>query len=167
MKNQKGFGALETVIILALLGVIAFLGYRLTVAKRQASVNQEKAASNAELDRSPKAISSKVSAFYQLYTGNKPLGAGIRSIQQLEQDGFLTSEAAKNLSEAKGADPVLCTQGGSEQPLRFDDAVLNKDTASVKVRQYYDGQKSDNVIDVTLRLSDLKITDIKCNPSAD
>lgn len=108
----------------------------------------------------------RVKEFYDLYAskdfgGRNPMAT---PIARLEKMGYITSETIQRITpkSESGADPVLCTQGGSSAPIRVGEAVISSERATVTVKQYYPLSKLDNIIKVTVGLPENKIIDIQC-----
>jgi hypothetical protein len=103
-------------------------------------------------------IGAKVLQFYNEYAQFNEGG-----LDTLYQKGYLTEDSYQELKKPHPLDPVLCTQGGSQSPFEVDSVTLTGQTATVIMKQYFEGSKSYNYSKVEVQLPDQKIASITCN----
>jgi hypothetical protein len=103
-------------------------------------------------------IGAKVLAFYNEYAQFNEGG-----LDTLYQKGYLTETAYQEFKKPHPLDPVLCTQGGSQSPFEVDSVMTTGQTATVIMKQYFEGSKTYNYTKVDVENADQKITSITCN----
>ncbi len=103
-------------------------------------------------------IGAKVLSFYNKYAEFNDGG-----LDTLYQKGYLTEDNYNELKKPHPLDPVLCTQGGSQFPFEIDSVTLNGQTATVIIKQYFEGSKTYNYTKVDVEVTDQKIMSITCN----
>jgi hypothetical protein len=100
----------------------------------------------------------KVLQFYREYAQFNEGG-----LDTLYQKGYLTETAYQELKKPHPVDPVLCTQGGSQSPFEVDSVTVADQTATVIMKQYFEGSQTYNYTKVDVDNADQKITSITCN----
>jgi hypothetical protein len=159
--NQRGDASIVVVAIVALvaIGIIGYLAYQNGVTNGKTSVSV----------LSPSPTTSPVASAAATHTGADALAkmkefysAYLKTSETTVAKPYIASEYYAQLFDNQGSDPVLCTQGGSEEPLRYALVSSNATSAHIQIKQLYTGNSQDNVIDVDVRLSDLLVTRITC-----
>lgn len=167
--QERGFGLIIIIVLVAIAigaGVLAYTTRaRLSVRPTPTSTATPIASAvNAALTPTPTATPSmsytaaqaltKVQEFYTAYSKNS---------SEAVAKPYLADDYIGTLFSQKAFDPVLCTQGGSDQPLRYAISSSDATTANIQIRQLYTGNNQDNIIDVSIRLRDLRVNQITCH----
>lgn len=140
LRNQSGMIDI-ILIVVVLVAAIGVGGY--VYNQQQQTKKAENAASNGVIvakrnDNS--LITSRVQSFYDSYAGKDLGGKDPKlTLEQLRIKGYITAAAITKLNAVVGGDAVLCTQGGSGEPIKIGTPTITGSTARVTVSQNYTG----------------------------
>lgn len=111
-------------------------------------------------------ITSRVQSFYDSYAGKDLGGKDPKlTLDQLQAKGLITAAEVSKLGSITAADPVLCTQGGSDQPIKVGAPTVSGTTAKVAVTQNYTGTGTPVPLTIQVQLTktkDWEISGITC-----
>ncbi|GEM_PF-6792975 len=104
-------------------------------------LTNEKAGDNLNSSQDESTIvTQKISSIYERYSHG--------GYREFMSGSDYTENFRTELGKDKRYDQVLCTQGGSDEPIRVDNAIIQDNRAQVIVRQKY--INGDNIIKVEL-----------------
>lgn len=169
-QNSRGFGIIEVIISIAVVAIVASLTYiGLTNIKDTPEASQSDDVATEKVVTSdgvtandPQTVQGESAAAvvrfsYKQYYGNL--------ISEVSYDGrladfveYTTDELAATLRDAKGGDPVICTQN-TPNDITFSDPVIKDSLTQVTVISEFDSGNSQALVAVD---ANDKITDISC-----
>lgn len=142
--HPKGFSAIELILVIVFVILLAGTGWY--VWHQRQTKNTENTTTNNDVVTKPNDVStivSRVQLFYDSYAGNGMGGKDPKlTLDQLQAKGYITSAAVTTLKATQFIDSVLCTQGGSDQPITVGTPSITDSTAKVTVSQNYSGTGS-------------------------
>jgi hypothetical protein len=159
-RNERGdigtvVAILVGIVAILVVGGLAWQAKQTNTGKTTATATPTVAPTGTPVaDHTATQALAKVQEFYAAYLKNP-----VETVAK----PYVADDYLAQLYSQKSYDPVLCTQGGSDQPLRYANSSSDAMTAKVQIKQLYKGSNQDNVIDVDVRLSDLKVTKISCH----